>query len=148
MTVDPSDTNPTGSEDSTLEDIMWQIQYFEILQKTKGLFLVWTLGLFFLALQMSFLEFGFSILVLQFFLAKSVVLTLGYLSLTLSILESQLKIIPPSSRIISEANKIRVKIPSGGFFTFCKVNVYGLECFRRGCHEILSIISVTLLPSG
>ena len=40
------------------------------------------------------------------------------------------------------------KNPSGGLFTFCKINVYGLECFRGLFHTLLSRISLTLLPSG
>ena len=38
MTFDPSYSNPTFSEDSTLEYIIWNILFFEILQKKKGLF--------------------------------------------------------------------------------------------------------------
>ena len=55
MTDDPSDSNPKFSEDSTLEESIWHILYFEIVQKTKGLFLVWPLGGLFLAFQMGLL---------------------------------------------------------------------------------------------
>ena len=57
---------------------------FDIVQKTKGLFLVWPFGGFFLAFQLGFLEYGLSLLVLHFCLEKSVVRTLSHLSLTLS----------------------------------------------------------------
>ena len=40
ITDDLSESNPFFSEDSTLDDIMWHILSFEIVQKTKGLFLV------------------------------------------------------------------------------------------------------------
>ena len=36
MTDDPSESNPTCYEDSTLEDSMWRSPSFEIVQKTKG----------------------------------------------------------------------------------------------------------------
>ena len=38
ITDDSSDSKPTYSEDDNLEDSMWHIPSFEILQKTKGLF--------------------------------------------------------------------------------------------------------------
>ena len=41
MTVDPSKPNPILSEDSTLEESMWHILSFEILQYKKVLLLVW-----------------------------------------------------------------------------------------------------------
>ena len=41
-----------------------------------------------------------------------------------------------------------IKNPSDGFFTFGKINMYGLEYFKSMCHELLGRISVTLLPSG
>ena len=65
---EPSESNPTCSEDSTIEDIIWHILSFEIFQKTKGLFLVWHLGVLFISFQLGLLEFGFSLLVLHFFL--------------------------------------------------------------------------------
>ena len=68
MTDDPSESNPTYSEDSTLKESMWHTPSFEIVQKTMGLFLVWHLGGFFLAFQMGLLEFGFYLLVLHFVL--------------------------------------------------------------------------------
>ena len=52
ITVDPSDSNTTFSEDYTPEESMWRILFFEIVQKTKGVFLVWHLGGFFLAFQL------------------------------------------------------------------------------------------------
>ena len=74
--------------------------------------------------------------------------TFRHLSLTLSSLESLCKNKPPTIRMIYESKKRRVQNPSGGFFTFCKINVYGLECFRCVFHDILSRISLTLLPYG
>ena len=105
MTVEPSESNKTCSDDSTLEESIFHILSFEIVQKKKGLFLVWTLGGFFLAFQLSLLEFGFSVLVLNFCLEKSVVGTLGHLSFTLSILDSLRKNIPPNIRMISDPKK-------------------------------------------
>ena len=83
MTDDPSESSPTFYEDSTLEESMWHILSFDIAHKTKGLFLVWPLGGLFLTLQLSLHEFVFSLLVLHFCLAKSVVGNLGQLNLTL-----------------------------------------------------------------
>ena len=82
------------------------------------------------------------------FFAKSVVGTLGHLIMTLSILVSLCKNIPPHIRIIDEVKKQWVQNTSGVFFTFCKINVYGMECFRCVCHEILIIISLTFIPYG
>ena len=88
ITYDPSESNPTCSEFSSLEESMWHILSFEIVQKIKGLFLVWPLKSLFLALQLILLEFGFSLLFLNFCLAKSDVGTLSQFSLTFSILDS------------------------------------------------------------
>ena len=93
MTVDPSESNKINSEDSTLEESMC-------------LFLVWPLGGLFLALQLVLIDFGLSLLVLHFCLAKSVVGNLRHLSLTLSILEILCKSIPLKIMIIYEAKKI------------------------------------------
>ena len=66
MTVDPPESNTIYSEDFTLEESMWHILYFEIVHKIKGLFLVWTLGGFFLAFQLGLIEFEFYLLVMIF----------------------------------------------------------------------------------
>ena len=84
---------------------MWDILYFEIVHKTKGVFLVWPLGGLYLAFQLSILEFGFSLLVLIFFLAKSVVGTLIQLKFNLSSLESLCKNKPPNIRLFDEVKK-------------------------------------------
>ena len=127
---------------------MWNILSFEIVQKTKSLFLVCHLGGFFLALQLGLLEFVLSLRVLYFYLEKSVFGDLSHLSLTFSILESLCKNKSLNIRMITEAKKRWVQNhPYGGFFTFCKINVYGLEYFICVCHDILSRISITLLPS-
>ena len=123
MTVETSESNKTCYEYFTLEDSMWHILSFEILQNTKGLFLVLPLGVFFLVFQLGLLEFGFYLLVLNFCPVKSVVVTLIYLILTLKRLDILCKNIPPNIRIIAEAKKRRIKNPSRGFFTFCKINV-------------------------
>ena len=68
ITDDPSESNPTCSEDYTLEESMCHILSFKIMQKIKGLFLMWPLRGFYIALQLSLLEFVFSLLVLIFFL--------------------------------------------------------------------------------
>ena len=70
ITVDPPESNTTGSGDLTTEESMWHSLYFEILQNKKGVFLVWPLGGFLPALQLSLLEFGFPLLVLDFYLGK------------------------------------------------------------------------------
>ena len=54
-TFEPSESNPTCSKDSTLEESMWNILLFEKFQNTKGIFLVWPLGGFFLAFKLSLL---------------------------------------------------------------------------------------------
>ena len=110
ITYDPPESNPTCSKDSTLEEIMWNIISFEILQKTKGLYLVWHLGGFFIALQLSLLEFGFSLLVLSFCLSKSVFSILIQFSLTFNILYSPCKNKPPNIRMVAESKKGLVKI--------------------------------------
>ena len=118
------------------------------LKLCRKLSLVWPLGGFFLALQISLIEFGLSLLVLNFCLAYSVVRTLSQLSLTLCSLEILRKNKRLNIRMIDEAKKIWVQNPSGGFFTFCKINIYVSECFRCVCHEILSRLSLTLIQAG
>ena len=83
-----------------------------------------------------------------FCLAKSVFGTLIQLSLSLIILEILCKKTPPNIRMIGEEKKRLLQHPSGGFFTFIKINVYCLKYFRYICHQILSSISLTLLPYG
>ena len=78
-----------------------------------------------------------------FFLANSVVVTLSQLILTFSILDILCKNKPPNIRMVSEAKNKWVKNASGGFFTFCKINIYGLKYFRCVLHELLNIISFT-----
>ena len=117
------------------------------LKLCRKLSLVWPLGGFFLALQISLIEFGLSLLVLNFCLAYSVVRTLSQLSLTLCSLEILRKNKRLNIRMIDEAKKIWVQNPSGGFFTFCKINIYVSECFRCVCHEILSRLSLTLIQA-
>ena len=73
------------------------------MQKTKGLFLVWPLGGLILDFQLGLIEFGLSILVLNFCLIKLVVETLIYLRLTLSSLDSLCKNKPPHIKMIVEA---------------------------------------------
>ena len=128
------------------------IEYMEypvkIFQKTKVLFLVWPLGGFFLAFRLGLLESGFSLLVLHFFSCKVSCCTLIHLIPTLSSLEILCKNKPPRIKTIYEAKKRLAQNPSGGFFTFCKINMYRLECLRCLCHDILSRIFLTLLPSG
>ena len=148
MIVDPSESNPTFSEYYTLEESMWHIISFEILYNTKGLFLLWTLGGLFIAFQMGLLYFVLSLQVMHFCLSMSVVGTLIHFILTLSSLDRLCKNKPPNMRMIYEAKKRWVKNPSGGFFTFCKINMYDLECFRCVCHYLLSRISLTLIPLG
>ena len=110
ITVDPSESNPTCYEDSTIEESMCNILSFGILQKIKGLFLVWPLGGLFLASHLGLLEFEFYLLVLHFCLEKPVVGTLSHLILTLSSLDILCKNTPPNIRTIAETNKIRLKI--------------------------------------
>ena len=84
---------------------MWHIPSFEIVHKTKGLFLVWPLGGPFLAFKLRLLEFVLSLLGPHLRLAKSVVGILSQLRLTFSILESQRENKPPKIRMIDEAKK-------------------------------------------
>ena len=53
MTYDPSESKSTCFEDSTFEESMCHILSFEILQKTKGMFLVRPLGGLFIAFQLG-----------------------------------------------------------------------------------------------
>ena len=52
MTDDPSDSNPYCFRDLTIQESMFHILSFEILKKTKGLFVVWPLGGIFLAFRL------------------------------------------------------------------------------------------------
>ena len=83
---------------------MWNILSFEIVQNTKGLFLVRPLGGFFLAFQLGLIEFGLYLLVFHLSLEESVVVTHTNLKSTLSILDSLCKNITPNIRIITEEN--------------------------------------------
>ena len=82
------------------------------------------------------------------FLLKIQLLAPLSICLNLIILESLCENKPQNIRIIAEVKKIRVKNPSGGCFTFCTINVYGLECFKCVWHDILRRIYLTLPPSG
>ena len=147
MTVDPSESNITCCKNYTIEEIMWNIQSFEKFHKKKGMFLVWSLGGLFLAFQLGLIEFVLSLLDTNVCLTKSFVENCIHIILNLSSLKSLCKIIPPNIRIIYEAKKRLVQDTSGGFIHFCKINVYLLECFGCVYHELLSVISLTLLPS-
>ena len=127
---------------------MCNILSFEIVYKIKEIFLVLPLGGFFLDFQLRILEFVFSLLVLHFCLVKPVVVTLRQLILSLSSLDSLYKNKPPNIRMIAGAKKRRVQNLYGGFFTFCQIDMYGLECFRCVCHELYHRIYVTSLPYG
>ena len=102
MNVDLSNLKPTLSEYSTLEESI----LFEKIQQTKGLFLVWPLGVLFLSFQMGLIGFGLSLLFMHFYLSKSTVGTLNHLSLTLSSLYSLCKNTPLNIRMIVGSNKI------------------------------------------
>ena len=121
---------------------MWHILPFEILQKTKGLFLVWALGLLFCLLT------GFTwIWILNLCLTKILLKPLSIRAWFWLSWVSYVNNIPPNIMMISEAKKRGQQYPYGGLFTFCKINMYGLECFRCVYHEILSIMYLTFLPS-
>ena len=92
ITYDPLESNKTSSEDSTLEYSTWHILFFNIVQKTKGLFWCGLWGVLFLAFKLSLLEFGFFLLIMNYFITKSVVENLSNLILTLTILDSLCKI--------------------------------------------------------
>ena len=83
-----------------------------------------------------------------FFLTKLVVGTLSHFIYTLSILDRLCKNKPPNIRIIDKTKKRWVQNSSGGFFICCKINVYGLECYRCVCYELLGRFSLTFLQSG
>ena len=127
---------------------MWHILSFEIVQKKKGLFLVWPLGELFFAFQLSLICFELSFLVLQFCISKSVFDTLIHFILTLIILDILCKNKPLKSRNIAYSKKISASNIFGGFSTFCSINRYGFECFRCVFHELLCRIYLTLLPSS
>ena len=118
------------------------------MQKTKGLFLVGPLGGLFIAFQLGLLEFGFSLLILHFCLKNSVVDTLSHLRFNFIIFEILCKNKPQNIKMIAEAKKRQVKNRSGGFFNFCKIYVYGLECFRCVFYDLLSRVYIKLLSSG
>ena len=82
------------------------------------MFLVWPLGGLFLAFQLGLSDLELSLLVLHFCLAKSAVVTLIYLRLNLSILETLCKNEALKIRMISEEKNRLVQNPSRGFFTF------------------------------
>ena len=84
---------------------MWNILSFEMVQKKKALFLVCPFGGLFLDFPLVLLGFGFYILIMNLFLAKSSVGNISHLNLSLSILESLSKNIPPNIRMIDEAKK-------------------------------------------
>ena len=84
----------------------------------KGSVLLCHLGGLFLDFQLDLIDFGFSLLVVHFCLAKSVVGTLSHLSLNLTNLERICENKPPKISMIAEAKKICVQNLSGGFFTF------------------------------
>ena len=48
--------------------------------------------------------------------------------------------------MISDANNYWLHNPSRGFFTLCRINFYGLECFRWVCPELFSRVFLTLQP--
>ena len=103
MTDDPSESNPTFSVDSTLEDNTRYILYFKSVQKTKVIFLVGPLGGIFIAFQLGLLVFGFFLLALHVCFSKYIVVNLRHLSLILSILEILCINYPPNGRMIAEA---------------------------------------------
>ena len=110
--------------------------------RKKGIFLVWPLGGFFLAFQIILLGFVFSLLVLHFYIVKSVFGILIQLSLTLSILEILFKNKPPNISMVSEAKKRWVQNSYVGFFTFSKWicmawNVLGVFTMRSSVGFLL-----------
>ena len=105
MTDDPSESNPTCSGYSTLEESIWDILYFDFFQKTKGMLLVWPLVGFFLSSNWVYLNLYSPSLLFIFCIEKSVVCTLSHLRLTFSILEILYKNVPPNIRMIDEAKK-------------------------------------------
>ena len=104
MTDDSSESKPNCSEDYTLEESMWHTLVFEIAHKKKGIFLVWPLGGFVLSFQLCLLKFRFPLLVLHFFLANPVDITLSHSILTSIILKNLCKNISPNIRMIAVAN--------------------------------------------
>ena len=85
---------------------------------------------------------------LWFFLSESVVGTLRHLSLAFRILEILCKNKPPTIIMIDGAKKRRAQKQFGGFFAFCKINLYGLKCFRCVWHDLFNRIPLTFIPSG
>ena len=123
MTDEPIDSDSNLSDNSTLKESIWHTLSFEIVQKIKGIFLVWPLRGFNIDFRLGLIEFASSLLVLHFFLEKSGVYTLRHFSLTLSSLDILCKKKPPNIMITYEPTKMWVQNPSGGLFTFCIINV-------------------------
>ena len=128
---------------------MWYILSFEMVHKTKGIFWcgIWEAS-FFPYFQLGLIDFGFYLLLLNSCLTKSAIGNLSHLSSNLSSLDSLCKNTPTNIRMIYEAKTRWVKHIFRDFFIFCRINMYGLECFRCVCHEILSRIDLNLLQSG
>ena len=127
---------------------MRHILLFDIVQYTKGLFSVGTLGGFFLAFQLGLIGFGFDLLVLQYFLSKSVVGTIIHLSLTFIIMKRLCKNRPPKIRMIAEAKNIRVQNSSGLLLIVFRINMYILEFSRCVGYYLSSRISLEFLTYG
>ena len=141
MTIFTSESNPTCSEDSTLEESMWHIMYFVIVHKTKGIYFGVAFGRI---IYLNPTELTWILIFppgSDFCLAESVVGTLSQLISTFIILDILYKNKPQNIRIIDEAKKRLVKITSGGFFTLVKLifmawNVLGM-CAMSSWEEFL-----------
>ena len=84
---------------------MWHILSFDIGQEDKGYVFSVFFERLFPAFQLGLLEFGLSLMVLNFCIEDSVVKTLSNLRFYLRILENFCKNKPPNIRMIAEAKK-------------------------------------------
>ena len=112
------------------------------------MFLVWPLGVLFLAFQLGLTGFLFITHGYTIFLEKSSVCTLSHLRFTFRSLDILCKNIPLNISMISESKRRLFQNTYGGFFTFCMMNIFGFEWIMFVLQVILIIISFTLIPSG
>ena len=98
-------------------------------------------------LLMVYLVLGSTSWFCKFCSEKSAVCTLTHLRFNLISPEIICKNVPLNISMIIKAKKRLVQHPPGGFFNFCIISVYGLECFICVWHDLLSRNSLTLKQS-
>ena len=112
------------------------------------MFLVWPLGGFFIYFQLGLLEFGLYLLVMKFFFQSKL---LGPWAIWYWLWISWIyyvKIYHQILELLTRQRRDEYKIHLEASSIIVKINVYGLEFFRCMRHDLLSIISLTLIPYG